>query len=139
MKALLFFACLFSSGSAIAQQVVDPPILDLTPEWLEKNINPQVLDSLVDPDSAKIEWKYTTTLLQSTDKIPDASGKMVKTKVRYALTCGTVNAKNRMGGYSGKSFILVAQWPTRLWMHIEEDGGSACADYVRKGVIMPRT
>ncbi|WP_338504435.1 hypothetical protein V6R86_10720 [Sphingomonas kaistensis] len=140
-RVLLTLSSLFLASDALAQEKLDPPVLELTPEWLETNVNPRVLDALVDPDSAKIVWNYSTVLQEATERLPDATGRKVETKVMFALTCGTVNAKNRMGGYNGKTFILVAQWPDRLVMNMDDEAEglrTMCGDYIRRGVIVPR-
>ncbi|CAM3344812.1 PDZ domain-containing protein [Asticcacaulis taihuensis] len=58
-----------------------------------------IKDRMVDPDSTKIEWPYQFSAV---------SRKAPFGKTRYGyFTCGTVNSKNRMGGYSGKQWFLI--------------------------------
>ena len=59
-----------------------------------------LLMRLIDPDSARIEWPYG--FLNGYWK------PLFQKKVEGYWTCGLVNAKNRMGGYTGsKSFVVV--------------------------------
>lgn len=55
--------------------------------------------SLIDPDSAKIEWPYVAR----SGTLKALFGK----KRSGFFTCGLVNAKNRMGGYTGQVYFLI--------------------------------
>lgn len=56
-----------------------------------------ILDKLVDPDSAKFRWPYDFTYGEW------------RTPKKYEgyLTCGMVNARNRMGGFTGFQYFAV--------------------------------
>jgi hypothetical protein len=58
-----------------------------------------IKNGLIDPSSAQIEWPYNFT--SGTLK-----GLLGKKRAGW-ITCGWVNAKNRMGGYTGKVWFLV--------------------------------
>lgn len=58
-----------------------------------------IKDNLIDPSSAQIEWPYNFS--SGTLK-----GLLSKKRAGW-ITCGWVNAKNRMGGYTGKVWFLV--------------------------------
>lgn len=58
-----------------------------------------IRSSLIDPSSAQFEWPYNFS---------SGSLKGLLTKRRAGwITCGWVNAKNRMGGYTGKVWFIV--------------------------------
>ena len=54
---------------------------------------------LIDPESARFEWPY--------DLIPGRIKMSKKGDVEGWLSCGRVNSKNRMGGYSGAVRVLI--------------------------------
>ena len=56
---------------------------------------------LVDPDSAKFEWPYNFRALEM-------KGVFSKRRAGY-VTCGYVNSRNRMGGYSGRAVFYMMQ------------------------------
>jgi hypothetical protein len=58
-----------------------------------------IKNRLIDPSSAQIEWPY---------KFSSGTLKALLGKRRAGwMTCGWVNAKNRMGGYTGKAWFFV--------------------------------
>ncbi len=57
-----------------------------------------IIRRLIDPDSAKVEWPYE--FLYGTWK------PVLQNKIEGYWTCGFVNARNRMGGYTGKTFFV---------------------------------
>ena len=54
---------------------------------------------LIDPDSARIEWPYAFTG-------GSLKGLFSKRRVGW-ISCGLVNSRNRMGGYSGQAYFAV--------------------------------
>lgn len=67
-----------------------------------RNAEAAIKADLFDPSSAQIEWPYGFTM--GTWK------PFLKKRVTGYLTCGRVNAKNRMGGYVGSTaFVVVVE------------------------------
>jgi hypothetical protein len=64
-----------------------------------RNAEAAIKSGLIDPASAQIEWPYGFT--QGTWK------PFLRKRVSGYLTCGRVNAKNRMGGYVGSTAFVV--------------------------------
>ena len=56
---------------------------------------------LIDPDSAHVEWPYNF--------ISGSLKSMFSKRRAGFFTCGRVNAKNRMGGYTGQSWFLIIE------------------------------
>ena len=93
-----------------------------------------IRDRMIDPVSARITWigGYFKG-----DHKPALSP-------RYSgyVACGTVNAKNRMGGYTGgSSFIVVIDYDRVLLLDIERTGrgfaGAACEQYALRQMLPP--
>ena len=82
------------------------------PDWgaMKKAAEDDILARLVDPDSAKFDWRYGFVL-------GVWSPKWARTSTRGYFTCGTVNSRNRMGGYGGpSSFVALFDGiGSRLW------------------------
>jgi hypothetical protein len=57
--------------------------------------------SLIDPDSARIEWPYNF--------IAGTLKPLLGHKNAGYYTCGFVNARNRMGGYTGRTWFLIME------------------------------
>lgn len=74
---------------------------DAQPDWLDfrRNAERAVLTGFFDPSSAQFTWPYGFTWGEW--KPPFQAR-----KTGY-WTCGTINAKNRMGGYVGSRFFVV--------------------------------
>jgi hypothetical protein len=72
------------------------------PDWrlFRRNAEKSLTGRLIDPDSARIEWPFGFTY---------GTWKPVLAKrVEGYWTCGLINARNRMGGYTGAtSFVVV--------------------------------
>lgn len=106
-----------------------------TPDWESyKQIgNAALLASLVDPDSAKIEWPYVAV----SGTLKAFLGK----KRSGFFTCGLVNAKNRMGGYTGSVFFLIMIKNNQVVsLDIGQTDGSdtasiSCPEYIKKGLF----
>lgn len=81
-----------------------------------KNAEGAIKAGLYDPSSAQIEWPYGFT--QGTWK------PLLRKRVSGYLTCGRVNAKNRMGGYVGsKAFVVVVDHSGNVLFKDIGDGG----------------
>ncbi|MPS34682.1 MAG: PDZ domain-containing protein [Stenotrophomonas sp.] len=96
-----------------------------------RRVAEQVLRSrLIDPDSARIEWPYGFL---------NGSWKPAFQKpIEGYWTCGLINAKNRMGGYTGSHAFVVVVSPTGLVQYVEMGTGkdfdilsSQCANSAR--------
>ena len=61
----------------------------------------ELRNRLIDPDSAHIEWPYNF--------IGGSLKSMFSKRRSGFFTCGFVNAKNRMGGFTGKSWFLIME------------------------------
>jgi predicted metalloprotease with PDZ domain len=92
-------------------------------------------DSLIDPQSAQIEWPYNFT---SVTRKP-----LLGRRLAGWSTCGLVNARNRMGGYTGKVWFQAMINSGRV---IALDVGSAdgldpatvtCLDMTKRGLLSP--
>jgi hypothetical protein len=105
------------------------------PDWeAYKQIGTAALKaSLLDPESARIEWPYVAV----SGTLKAFLGK----KRSGFFTCGLVNAKNRMGGYTGSAFFLIMIKNNQV---VSLDVGQAgqidtasasCPDYIKKGVF----
>jgi hypothetical protein len=105
------------------------------PDWeTYKQIGTAALKaSLLDPESARIEWPY----IAMSGTLKAFLGK----KRSGFFTCGLVNAKNRMGGYTGSAFFLIMIKNNQV---VSLDVGQAgqidtasasCPDYIKKGVF----
>jgi hypothetical protein len=73
-----------------------------TPDWslFRRNAEAALRRRLIDPDSARIEWP--NGFLLGTWK------PLLQARVEGYWTCGLINARNRMGGYTGStSFVVV--------------------------------
>ncbi len=94
-----------------------------------------VKDRLIDPDSALIEWPYQF----SAGSLKPLFG---KAHVGY-WTCGYVNAKSRMGGYSGRTPFLIMIRDGRVTsfnMGESDSVGVAsvqCHDAIKAGQLKP--
>ncbi len=71
---------------------------------------------LIDPDSARIEWPYG--FLRGSWK------PAFQKPIEGYWTCGLVNAKNRMGGYTGSHSFVAVVSPTGIVQYVETGTGS---------------
>ena len=71
------------------------------PDWraFRRNAEAALKGRLVDPDSARIEWPYGFTY--GTWK------PLLGKRFEGYWSCGLINARNRMGGYTGSTFFVV--------------------------------
>jgi PDZ domain len=105
------------------------------PDWeTYKQIGTAALKaSLIDPESARIEWPYVAV----SGTLKAFLGK----KRSGFFTCGLVNAKNRMGGYTGSAFFLIMIKNNQVVsLDIGQAGqidtaSASCPDYIKKGVF----
>lgn len=74
-------------------------IVDISDSQIETAKN-AVLDQLIDPESARF-YRIYGTLTSAPNKEP--------------RVCGEVNAKNRMGGYTGRKRFVVASGKPYIW------------------------
>ncbi|OYW50747.1 MAG: hypothetical protein B7Z34_02670 [Novosphingobium sp. 12-62-10] len=58
----------------------------------------EISSSLVDPGSAVYTWPYTFEIIEENP--------LFGQRTKRWRTCGTLNARNKMGGYSGTSFVI---------------------------------
>lgn len=71
--------------------------------------------SLVDPQSAQFQWPYG--FVQGTWK------PFLGKRIEGTWTCGSVNAKNRMGGYVGQStFVVVVKDGAAVFVDMDSGG-----------------
>lgn len=89
-----------------------------------ENASVVVRSLLIDPASARIDWPY--------DFIYGDWKPFLSSAITGYFTCGVVNAKNRMGGYTGSSYFVVVLGPDGKILHsqlaTQED-----IDFVRVG------
>jgi hypothetical protein len=72
------------------------------PDWglFRRNAEVALVGRLVDPESARIDWPYGFTL--------GTWRPLLVRRIEGYWTCGLINARNRMGGYTGAtSFVVV--------------------------------
>lgn len=71
------------------------------PDWatFRRNAEAALRGKLIDPDSGRIEWPYG--FLYGTWK------PLLGRRVDGYWTCGLINARNRMGGYTGSTYFVV--------------------------------
>lgn len=94
-----------------------------------------IKDSLIEPSSGQFEWPYAFTALTT---------KPLFSKAQTGwFTCGFVNARNRMGGFTGRSwFWLMIKNNAILELEIGTSGeideaSVRCANAVKNGLLGP--
>ena len=98
---------------------------------LRKQVESRILGQLVDPDSAKFEWPFG--FINGSWK-PDLFSK----RISGLLTCGYVNSKNRMGGYTGRmTFAVVINDGTIRHLSIDSPGSELNAMLCSKARLPP--
>ena len=108
-KSLLMAAALLSAPT-VAKDKAPPPVEPAShPGWREptKRAEAQLLGQLFDPEAGRIRWVsgYRWTTWRE-DKGGLWSGGMLNMRRRYGwMACGTLNGKNRMGGYVGEQAV----------------------------------
>jgi len=121
-------------AAAAAPAAIDP---GPQPSWEEATRlgNQALQSSLIDPESARVAWPYT--FFGGSMK-----GLLSKRQIGW-ITCGLVNARNRMGGYTGNAYFIVVIYNGRvasleIGQPDEIDSASAsCPGWIKKGLIKP--
>lgn len=94
----------------------------------------RIRNSLIDPDSAKISWTHGFR--------KGFYKPFLESKVFGYATCGHVNARNRMGGYTGTAmFVVVIDYDRVLYSEIGKPDGDLLTDGCLKGMregLLPR-
>ena len=99
---LLVGALLLASGPAHAKPYVPPPEPPTKPDWVmvrDQGLS-KLTSTLFDPSSAVINW---TSGFQWGYFKP-----FIGRRTHAWVACGTINAKNRLGGYVGSTPFFVA-------------------------------
>jgi hypothetical protein len=76
------------------------------PDWalFRRNAESALRNRLIDPDSARIQWPHGFTM---------GTWKPFMSKaIEGYWTCGLINARNRMGGYTGSTAFVVVMDPS---------------------------
>jgi hypothetical protein len=124
---------LFAAPSASAQVKADANhVYGPDPGWAKfREIGEQaVIARLVDPESARVSWMSGYR--------KGGFKPMFERRVHGYVACGTVNARNRMGGYAGATgFIVVVDFDRALRVEMDSRSGGMygemCAKQVREG------
>jgi hypothetical protein len=112
------------------------PVYGPAPEWqaYRERGERAIISRLIDPDSAKISWMGG--YYQGEYK------PFLEPRVSGYIGCGLVNAKNRMGGYTGdRAFVVVIDHDLLRYAEIDskENGlvAAQCVDAMQKGLLAP--
>lgn len=116
MRSALYAVTLLAIPSlALAAKKEEPPYpYGPTPAWqsFRSLSEAAILARLVDPNSAKINW------LSGPHK--SVYKPLLERRVHGYVACGTVNARNRMGGYTGaQTFVVVIDFDRVLYVDID--------------------
>lgn len=78
---------------------------DASPDWamFRRNAESSLRSKLIDPDSARIEWTHGFLL--------GYWRPFLSRRIEGYWTCGLINARNRMGGYTGSTAFVVVLNP----------------------------
>lgn len=135
MKTGLTLAALLSAGGAMAKER-PVPVYGPAPDWraYRERAEAAIISRLVDPESARIKWMggYYKGEFKPVLR-PRTSG---------YVACGLVNAKNRMGGYTGDhAFVVVIDNDLLRYVELDssENGLVAmqCRAAMDKGLFPP--
>jgi len=109
MKTLIAGLLLVTSSTALAADKAPMPEPTEHPNWAEvrEQGEESLRESLVDPESARFRW---TKGFYWTSYKNGATGMFGKTRWGW-IACGTLNAKNRMGGYAGPEQVVMLVLP----------------------------
>ncbi len=138
MRGVFYALALFAlPGVASAAEKEEPPYpYGPTPTWqsFRSLSEAAILARLVDPDSAKISW------LSGPHK--SVYKPLLERRVHGYVACGTVNAHNRMGGYTGaQTFLVVVDFDRVLYVDIDNRPTGLvtenCMTAMRAGVLPP--
>ena len=114
IRAICLLAALLSASAGTAKTEV-PPVYGPEPDWpsFRKIAETGIISRLIDPESARISW---LTGIRKGGFKPLLQG-----RIYGYVGCGTVNAKNRMGGYTGaQTFIVVIDQGRLLYSDIDQ-------------------
>jgi hypothetical protein len=90
-----------------------------------------VIEHLIDPESARITWL--------TGYSQGAFKPFLEARVYGYVACGTVNARNRMGGYTGATtFVVVIDFDRPLFVNVDSRGGGMNAEICEKDIAEGR-
>lgn len=129
-------AALLASGTAIAKKAEPPHVYGPAPDWrsFREQGERAIISRLIDPDSAKIQWLggYHQGGYQP----------FLERKVYGYVACGLVNARNRMGGYTGdRAFVVVIDHDLLLRADIDDRPNSFvarhCTAALQSGLLPP--
>jgi hypothetical protein len=100
------------------------------PTWEEYRIlaEADIARRLVDPESARITWlgEYHKGEWKP----------FLQSRVAGYIACGSVNARNRMGGYAGAvSFVVVIDYGRVLFADLDPRGGGLVAESCNKALL----
>lgn len=136
LTAAAILAMIPAGASAKKEQApIDPGPPPASLEEFKRLGEQAMLASFFDPGSAQITWDraiiggYWKPVLQG--------------KVQGWWTCGTVNAKNRMGGYVGAHRFVVVERNGQVVFNEVGDGGNldfveaACQNAIKNGILPP--
>lgn len=126
-RALVLTVSLTFSSVAVCAEPIQPQGLSDSPDWgVVARQSVQMLKSdLADPESAQIEWQsgFTWGFIKP----------LIGRRIPVWIACGTINAKNRMGGYVGAQEMYAyvmqdgsvrASWPRILQSTCDENPGT---------------
>ena len=107
------------------------------PDWatFRQMAETDVAARLIDPESARFSW--------SGGYYKGAFKPFLSARVTGYVACGLVNAKNRMGGYTGYgSFVVVIDYDRVLYAEVDRGTGvgligMACGKAQQQGLIPP--
>lgn len=129
-------AMLLISAPASAKDVKQPHVYGPAPTWevYRRIAEADIAGRLIDPESARIEW--LGGFFKGEFK------PFLAARVSGYVACGVVNARNRMGGYAGKSsFVVVLDYDRVLFADIDKTAGgmtgAQCDTALRTGLLPP--
>lgn len=124
---------LAGANPALARKEPEPPVeYGPAPTWerFQELAEQAVRDRLIDPDSAKFKWLGGP---QQGFYKP-----MLAKRINGYYACGLVNARNRMGGYTGDSyFIVVIDYDQVLYVQIAQNTYSLLGEQCAKAALPP--
>lgn len=113
--AVWSFAISGIAAPAIAKEAAPPQPVEPNWEAIRPQLETAVRSKLVDPDSAKITWDNGFKW--------GGFRPFLSKRVYGWATCGTVNSRNRMGGYTGASNFVIVYWDTVRYVEIDDQSG----------------
>jgi membrane-associated protease RseP (regulator of RpoE activity) len=127
---------MMAGGPAPAAKPLPDHLFGPPPDWSRFRAIAEagLASRLIDPESARITWLGAAW--------KGGYKPLLAAPVQGYVACGTVNARNRMGGYVGaKTFIVVVDYERVLYADIDTVSGGLidkqCADAQRSGLMPP--